>query len=284
VKTAKHADLIYDVGLHKGEDAEFYLNKGFRVIAFEAEPELAALARKRLSKYVENGRLTIVEGAIVDDPVLHSGKKTITFYKSSCSVCGTLHQRWVDRNAIGGASVSAIEVDVIDFAQCVQRYGVPYYMKIDIEGSDIYCLRALRKFDLRPDFVSIETEHASVAGLEEEMNLLDQLRYDRFQLVQQDGIQRVKPPFPAKEGLYVPFTFPDGSSGLFGRELPGRWLTKAETLQKGRRFIFGFNFWGGRGLQRNWLGQRIHGVLKRLARRPLVGWYDTHARHSSVTE
>ena len=29
-------NLIYDVGLHKGEDSEFYLKKGFRVVAIEA--------------------------------------------------------------------------------------------------------------------------------------------------------------------------------------------------------------------------------------------------------
>ena len=31
-------DLIYDVGMHRAEDTEFYLAKGFRVIAVEASP------------------------------------------------------------------------------------------------------------------------------------------------------------------------------------------------------------------------------------------------------
>jgi len=42
----KHHDLIYDVGLHKGEDAEFYLRKGFRVVAFEADSDLVDFAGK----------------------------------------------------------------------------------------------------------------------------------------------------------------------------------------------------------------------------------------------
>jgi hypothetical protein len=33
--------------LHKGEDAEFYLKKGFRVVAVEAMPELAQSATER---------------------------------------------------------------------------------------------------------------------------------------------------------------------------------------------------------------------------------------------
>ena len=43
----KCQDLIYDVGMHQGEDTDYYLKKGFRVIAFEAEPNLVASCQKR---------------------------------------------------------------------------------------------------------------------------------------------------------------------------------------------------------------------------------------------
>ena len=33
VDTPKYDDLIYDVGMHQAEDTEFYLHKGFRVVA-----------------------------------------------------------------------------------------------------------------------------------------------------------------------------------------------------------------------------------------------------------
>ena len=59
-------DLIYDVGMHEGKDTEFYLRKGFRVVAIEANPELADKVRNRLSADVESGRLTILELAISD--------------------------------------------------------------------------------------------------------------------------------------------------------------------------------------------------------------------------
>ena len=36
-----YEDLIYDVGLHIGQDTAFYLEKGFRVVAIEANPVLA---------------------------------------------------------------------------------------------------------------------------------------------------------------------------------------------------------------------------------------------------
>ena len=56
--------LIYDFGMHKGEDTEYYLKKGFEVVSFEANPELAAHCRERFAEEIAAGRLTIVEGAV----------------------------------------------------------------------------------------------------------------------------------------------------------------------------------------------------------------------------
>jgi len=39
-------NLIFDVGMHKGEDTDFYIKKGFDVIGFEANPELIKYLKK----------------------------------------------------------------------------------------------------------------------------------------------------------------------------------------------------------------------------------------------
>ena len=52
--------LIYDVGAHKGEDAEFYLKKGFSVVAIEAAPQLCELIEERLLSFVQSQRLKIL--------------------------------------------------------------------------------------------------------------------------------------------------------------------------------------------------------------------------------
>ena len=46
-ETEKKQNLIFDVGLHKGEDTDFYLKKGFSVVAFEADPDLVAACQER---------------------------------------------------------------------------------------------------------------------------------------------------------------------------------------------------------------------------------------------
>lgn len=77
---AKHPDLIYDVGMHKGEDADIYLKKGFRVLGIEADPVLARECRERFTTAIAAGLLMLVEGAIVDPETIKGRGKTVPFY------------------------------------------------------------------------------------------------------------------------------------------------------------------------------------------------------------
>ena len=46
-------NLIFDVGMHKGEDTDFYLNKGFYIVGFEADPELIVFCKNRFKNEIE---------------------------------------------------------------------------------------------------------------------------------------------------------------------------------------------------------------------------------------
>ena len=96
-----------------------------------------------------------------------------------------------------------IEVPVVNFSSCLQKYGIPHYLKIDIEGMDIVCLRALKCFEQKPDYVSIESEKVLFDNLIEELNLLTELGYTRFKAIQQGVISRQREPNPSTEGRYV---------------------------------------------------------------------------------
>ena len=60
----KQSNLIYDLGMHKGEDSELYLSKGFSVVAVEASQSLCELVKERLKKSLDLGNLRIVHTAI----------------------------------------------------------------------------------------------------------------------------------------------------------------------------------------------------------------------------
>lgn len=293
IDVPKHKDLIYDVGMHKAEDTEFYLRKGFRVIAFEADPDLASSCRSRLKEYIERGQLVIVEGAIIDlDIEENKNRKTIRFYKNNnMSVLGTVHAGWAERNdELGSLTSGMIEVNVINFANVIQTYGMPHYMKIDIEGCDMVCVNTLKRFSIRPDYVSIESEKTGFEGIKQEIATLVSLGYDRFIAVEQSDIALVQsPPNPATEGNYVSHRFEVGSSGLFGSELGSGWKLPDQILSQYRVIQLGYDLLGDMGVMNKWkfpgawmFRALVRRTLRLFTRATVPGWYDTHARHSSL--
>src|SRR5208337_928274 len=59
-------DLIYDVGMHHGDDTAFYLHQGFRVLAIEADPQLVEAAIRRFRSKLSSGRLTILNVGVAE--------------------------------------------------------------------------------------------------------------------------------------------------------------------------------------------------------------------------
>jgi len=194
-------DLVFDVGLHRGEDTAFYLAKGFRVIAIEASPSLVADAKEKFRDSIAGGRLTIVNVAIAEMP------GPIDFFANPISEWGTIRKEWANRNAnLGSASSHVLTVTGVNFSSIIEEYGTPYYLKVDIEGADLLCLEALKKPRV-PKYVSIESDMVSWQSLEHEFDVLKGLGYRRFKVVPQHQIHRQRPPRPQREGLYVPYHF-----------------------------------------------------------------------------
>jgi FkbM family methyltransferase len=278
-----HKKIIYDVGMHKGEDTNYYLKKGFKVIGFEADPELADLCREKFSVEIENGMLTIVEGAIVDFADAENVRPKVEFFKNSDnSVWGTVVPEWADRNKGIGANSKIIEVAAVDFSECLKQYGIPYYLKIDIEGMDTVCLKSLLNFPERPGYISIESEKESFDKLNEEFKLFTKLGYDAFQLINQFKITSFKEPKDSQEGRFLNYKFKSGSTGLFGGDLNHQdWKNLEESIKMYKRVFRGYELLGDSSrLSKYYVGRKLSKVISRYFAYP--GWFDTHAKHSSV--
>src|SRR5262245_43298764 len=124
ILTPIQRDLIFDVGLHKGEDSEYYLKMGFRVIGVEADPDLVRECHTRFAKEVASGQLKIIQGAIAE------GRGRISLYKNENSVWGTTSQQWAKRNERLGSQSKLINVDVVDVKELFQTIGLPFYLKL----------------------------------------------------------------------------------------------------------------------------------------------------------
>jgi hypothetical protein len=53
-------DLIYDIGMHNGNDTAYYLFRGFRVVGVEANPLLVEQVRERFAAEIASNRLTVL--------------------------------------------------------------------------------------------------------------------------------------------------------------------------------------------------------------------------------
>jgi FkbM family methyltransferase len=279
--------LVYDVGLHRGEDTALYLAQGYRVVAFEANAAHCAHCRERFVGDISAGRLTIVEGAVTDRVV-----ETVEFYAHPAnSEWGTTDRDWADRNGVwdGGKSVS---VPAVNFAAWLTQTGVPFFMKVDIEGTGSVCLDSLRDVRDRPAYVSFETDKTCWLGLVHEIDLLTELGYDRFAVLQQAHI-----------GGTLRTVMERHASGPFGPDLD-RWESRTAALLRYRRIFILYRFFGHSSTIRNRLRQRrqshaaraevvstdlsprpswsLHDLLDRLSY-SLPGWHDVHARHNSTS-
>lgn len=275
-RTTPTEDLVFDVGMHRGEDTEYYLLKGYRVVAFEANPELVEACRARFGPEIAAGRLTIVEGAIAD-----SRERETVFYRPAApagpriSALGSTDPDWMRSDAV---EKEAIRVPTVDFAACLERHGVPWYMKVDIEGADRLCLEALAAFEARPAYVSTEAERADFRRLASDLDLLESLGYDRFMAVRQEiGGRSVVTEDLA--GDPVEHRFERGSSGAFGDDLPGRWIRRRAVQRHYRRVFRRRRL--VRRLSRTERGRRL--AMRLYRRFPSLGlFFDTHARHGGA--
>lgn len=271
-----HDNLIIDVGMHTGQDTALYLAKGFNVVSVEANPALVKEAETRFAGEIADGRLRVVHAAIAET----SGTIGLALV-DDLTEWSSVSPDFIARNETIGVNAREVEVPALRFQDLLEDTGVPRYLKIDIEGFDMLPVRALRDFEDRPRFVSIETRaQAAWAPPEDAFDELAELwtlGYRRFQYVQQGNHSQTVEPDPAREGRHSGIMMENSGSGLFGDDLPGEWtginpaLTRARRMRSGQKLTnLGLRF-------AHTPPVRAYASMRKAVNRP-VAWYDLHAR------
>jgi FkbM family methyltransferase len=204
------SDLIFDIGAHTGGDAAFYLQKGFKVVAVEPYPPHFEHLRQRFAQYISAGSFHVEPFGIGKV----AGEGTLFIHESHSE----WHRSEKDPNSPSFGKLKPESVRYILMSKLFEKYGVPYYLKIDIEGSDWLAITAIGA-ERKPVFVSFEVHQETELCLE---HLLFN-GYRSFQIVEQSKHRLTLPPFPPREGEFAKYQFDAFCSGLFGRELPSEW-------------------------------------------------------------
>jgi FkbM family methyltransferase len=231
-------DLIFDIGMHEGEDTRYYLKKGYRVLAIEANPLLAKQGAARFAKAIADGRLTILNVGVGDRegllPFYVNGR--YTEWSSFDEATGTRD----------GSPYEVIEVPCVSTASLFETHGVPYYLKVDIEGFDHYPLRDIPEQD-KPQYVSCEAVQL------EWLTILRDKGYTKFKMLHQGyGYRPINLALDAtwyfpkyqvlRNGIkrrlqrFLPFTHLHGSTGPFGEDTKGSWQSYEEVAEYYRAF------------------------------------------------
>jgi FkbM family methyltransferase len=171
--------LIYDVGMHNGDDTISYLNMGYKVVAIEADPVQANSAREKFKEFIKSGQLTILNVGVA------AAEGEFDFYINE------VRPEWnsfdLSIASRDGLPWHAIKIKALPFSSIITDNGTPFYLKVDIEGHDYLCIRGLNKNDL-PRYMSVEVNDIS------NINDLAEKGFTRFKLIFQYNLAHLDLP------------------------------------------------------------------------------------------
>ena len=209
---------IFDIGFYDGSDTDYYLWKGAEVVAFEANPVYAQAGAQRFADAIVQGRLTLVPSGVGVD------EGTVDFFLNRINAEWSTFYREAALNW-GEDAYDIVRVPCIAPARLFADYGVPDYLKVDIEGYDIFIAEELGRLPKVPGLASFE---ASTRAL---LRTLALAGYDSFKLVDQGKV-----PAQSDPGADSTYRFTVSNTGRFGDDAPGEWLSFENAMYLYLRF------------------------------------------------
>jgi FkbM family methyltransferase len=159
-------DLVFDVGAHRGHYAETFREIGARVVAVEANPELAMQITRHFP------------GISVEAVAVGSESGELPFHVGRDTEHSTLSASWAGKKPDRWVSEVRVPVRTLDWL--IERHGPPAFCKIDVEGYEHEALLGLSR-PLRA--LSFEFQCADTAVAVSAVRRLAELGDYRFNVV-----------------------------------------------------------------------------------------------------
>ena len=133
-------DLVFDLGAHAGNHTRALAAIGCRVVALEPQPDFARLLR---TVFARVPRVEILESAVAET----EGQATLSVSDRTPTMA-TLAVEWRDARAqqplfSGVRWDRPISVETTTLDALITRFGMPAFVKIDVEGAEPSVLSGL---------------------------------------------------------------------------------------------------------------------------------------------
>jgi FkbM family methyltransferase len=138
------AKLVFDIGANVGGKTTQYSSLVDKVVSVEPSPAAVDILKQRFARYAN----VVVLGKGVG-----AEEGTARFYLFGEADCyNTFSPKWAETLATSelcgrphGAARETLDVPVTTLDQLVKEYGLPSYIKVDVEGYELQVIRGLSK-------------------------------------------------------------------------------------------------------------------------------------------
>jgi hypothetical protein len=156
--------LVFDIGSNRGTFSRSYTKAGAKVIAVEPIKFL-------IDQNTENYMNVVVENMCISD---HDGYVSFCCSKKDPSMSSCCPE-WRQTHRKAKGKLMEVKCNTLDFL--INKYGVPAYIKIDVEGYENVVLKTLKT---AADMISIEYTVGYLINFTECMDIFKKLGYRTF--------------------------------------------------------------------------------------------------------
>jgi FkbM family methyltransferase len=150
----RKGDLVFDVGANVGGKAAAFLSLGARVVAVEPNSNCTGYLLRKYRHAIQGERLHVECAAVAST----NGELSLTVVDPDSAMCSGEPDFLEYARTIGYKGVQAITARSITLDCLIERYGLPDFIKVDVEGMDADVLKGLSQ---RPRSLSFEYHTAA---------------------------------------------------------------------------------------------------------------------------